>query len=270
MNKRTLSIIGLVALGVLLFWTGTLYGQPRFGANGWMMNDFNGNGAFMMDNNDGFMNGSGLMNNGNSMMNGFSMMGNGSDMMNGFDMMGNVGGLVDVEPLTIEAAETAVNRYLTALDNDALTLGEVMIFDNHAYAQIMDGDQGAFEVLVDPTTSNVLPEPGPNMMWNTDYSLMNNMGMMGGNEMMGQSRFAPNGEISVTPAEAVELAQQYLTITLPDTTAGKEADVFPGYYTLHIERDSDIVGMLSVNAFTGQVFPHHWHGDFIALSDEAH
>ena len=261
MNKRTLSIIGLVALGILLFWTGTLYGQPRFGTNGWMMNDFNGNGAFMMDNNDGFMNGSGLMNNGNSMMNGFSMM-------------GNVGGLVDVEPLTIEAAETAVNRYLTALDNDALTLGEIMIFDNHAYAQIMDGDQGAFEVLVDPTTSNVLPEPGPNMMWNTDYSLMNNMGMMGnmmgGNEMMGQSGLASNGEISVTPAEAVELAQQYLTTTLPDTTAGEETDAFPGYYTLHIEQDGEIVGMLSVNAFTGQVFPHHWHGDFIALSGEAH
>ena len=114
MNKRTLSIIGLVALGVLLFWTGTLYGQPRFGATGWMMNDFNGSRAFMMDNNDGFMNNYGLMNNGNSMMNGFDMMGSGNDMMNGFNMMGNVGGLVDVEPLTIEEAETAVNRYLQA------------------------------------------------------------------------------------------------------------------------------------------------------------
>ena len=54
MNKRTLSIIGLVVSGVVLFWTGTLYGQSRWAATasqpGWMMNDFNGNRAFMMNN----------------------------------------------------------------------------------------------------------------------------------------------------------------------------------------------------------------------------
>ena len=111
MNKRTLSIIGLVVLGVVLFWAGTLYGQSRWTTAwqpGWMMNDFNGNGTFMMDNNAGFMSSFGMMNNGNNMMNEAGMMGNG--MMSGFDMMGNVGGLVDVEPLTIEEAETAVNR----------------------------------------------------------------------------------------------------------------------------------------------------------------
>ncbi|NIP27727.1 MAG: hypothetical protein GWO38_28915, partial [Phycisphaerae bacterium] len=48
----------------------------------------------------------------------------------------------------------------------------------------MDNDtgSGAFEVLVDPVTRNVFPEPGPNMMWNTEYGMMSggNMGMMGG------------------------------------------------------------------------------------------
>jgi len=40
----------------------------------------------------------------------------------------------------------------------------------------------------------------------------------------------------------------------------------PGYYTLHILEDSETIGMLSVNAYTGQVFHHHWHGDFIEMS----
>jgi hypothetical protein len=28
--------------------------------------------------------------------------------------------------------------------------------------------------------------------------------------------------------------------------------------------------MLSVNAYTGQVFLHHWHGDFIEMAGEEH
>ncbi|MFD0502244.1 hypothetical protein ACFQ0G_03265 [Streptomyces chiangmaiensis] len=44
-----------------------------------------------------------------------------------------------------------------------------------------------------------------------------------------------------------------------------EPDHFPGYYTLHTLRDDHIVGVLSVNATTGQVWHHTWHGRFIQL-----
>jgi len=50
-------------------------------------------------------------------------------------------------------------------------------------------------------------------------------------------------------------------------SATETPDSFPGYYTLHITKDGQISGMLSVNAFTGQVWYHTWHGTFVASSE---
>ena len=38
---------------------------------------------------------------------------------------------------------------------------------------------------------------------------------------------------------------------------------FPGYYTLDTTRNGKTVGMLSVNARTGAVWHHGWHGRFL-------
>jgi hypothetical protein len=208
----------------------------------------------------------------NRMQVGYSMMDSG--MMNGF------GGLVDAPPLSIDEATTAVESYLDQVNNDSLVIGEVMIFDNHAYAQVLDTQtgSGAFEVLVDPVTKNVFPEPGPNMMWNTEYGMMGGQyqGMMGGNrsmrfgDMMGRFGTRTNAATEVTAKEAVRLAQEFLDATVPGTTADAQADPFPGYYTIHVLRDGTTVGMLSVNAYDGQVFLHHWHGDFVEMSGEDH
>ena len=43
-------------------------------------------------------------------------------------------------------------------------------------------------------------------------------------------------------------------------------DAFPGYYTLETLKAGKITGMISVNASTGAVWPHWWHGAFIAKS----
>jgi len=329
MNKILVGISAVI-VGIAIFAGGAFFaqvnaqeGQPDESTGNW-----DGTyGPGMMDNWDGQV---------------------GANMMNS-GMMGSYGNLEDVEPLSIEDAETAVSTYLTTLDNTNLELGEVMIFENHAYAQILDSETslGAFEVLVDPVTQNVYPEPGPNMMWNTEFGMMSGNfdmmdmmmnggmmggGMMGGNMMGGNmmgnwdgengygsmdgsmmdnldgensygsmdgsmmdnldgengygsmnggmmgmmsgnmmSGFgvAPGVEISVTADEALEIAQQYLDEYLPDTIVD-QADAFPGYYTSHVEQDGEIIGMLSVNAYTGQVFLHHWHGDFIEMSGEDH
>ncbi len=45
------------------------------------------------------------------------------------------------------------------------------------------------------------------------------------------------------------------------------ADPFPGYYTIDVLRDGEIAGMLSVNAYTGQVILHQWHGNFVEMMD---
>jgi hypothetical protein len=275
MNKNLL-VIGTILAGIGLFIGGLFFGQANVRAiqPGSMMDNWNAQvgsgmmGGSMMGNWNGQA-GQGMMDNG--MM---GMMMNGGIMSVG--TMDSFGRLNDVEPLSIEEAETAVINYLATLNDDELTLGEIMIFDNHAYAQIVDEstEMGAFEVLVDHTTGNVFPEPGPNMMWNTEYGMMDGfdgdtMGMMGGN-MMGNYGYMSDTEINVTAEDAVNIAQEYLDDSLPGKTADAQADAFPGYYTIHVVEDGETTGMLSVNAYTGQVFLHHWHGDFIEMLDEDH
>jgi hypothetical protein len=244
------------------------YGPGFSGMNSTMMNG-NPSGAY------GMM-GNGMMNGG--MMGASGMMGSG--MMNG-GMMGSLSGLADVAPLSIDEARLAVSDYLDGLNTGGLMIGEIMIFDNHAYVQVLDGETGtgAFEVLVDPITRSVSPEPGPNMMWNTEYGMMGGryQGMMGmggrgsqfGN-MMGRFEGRTSADPTVSGDEAVQIAQAYLDTSVPGTTAGSQADAFPGYFTLHVERDGNVVGMLSVNAYDGQVFLHHWHGDFVEMNGEEH
>ena len=308
--KKMLLIIGAVLAGIGLFVGGFFFSQVNAQTiqPGWMMGDWNNQAnPNMMQGWEGQY-GPGMMNNGQSgpgMMGGGQyggmmgmMMGNG--MMGnqyGSGMMGSFGGLTNVDPLSIEDAETAVTDYLATLTNDSLTLGEIMIFDNHAYAQVMNEttETGAFELLVDPASGNVFPEPGPNMMWNTEYGMMSgngfggmmggnmmggqfgsgmmgsgqNSGMMGGN-MMGSFGYAPDAEINITAGEAVASAQEFLDAYLPGKTADETADIFPGYYTLHVLEDGETIGMLSVSAYTGQVFLHHWHGNLIEMVGEGH
>ncbi len=187
------------------------------------------------------------------------------------------------EPLTLAQATETLNTYLADLNDSNLAVGEVMIFDNHAYAQIVEKDSGigVIEVLVDSTTQAVYPEMGPNMMWNLKYGMMSGFGrygmmgmMMGGgfNNMMGNffGNADASTEMTVTPEQAVEAAQSYLDTYFSEAnlTADEHADPFYGYYTLHVNRDGETVGMLSVNGFTGQVFPHTWHGKLLEMSGE--
>jgi len=279
--KRLTMIVGVVFLGAILFLAGAVFAQADGNDRDRRHEDGFGWGVghmFGWDEDEqphdwgrsGMMNGYGSMMGAGGMMDGYGgMMGAGSMM--GPAMMGGWGGLADVEPLSIEDAEHAVAEFVAELDEADLAVGEIMIFENHAYAQVIDADsgQGAFEVLVDPLSGNVYPEPGPNMIWNTTYGHMANgrMGMMG---MMGGYGFSgriEEGEAALNATAVVERAQAYLDEYLPEATADDHADAFPGYYTLHVLRDGQIVGMLSVNAYTGAVFPHTWHGDFVNMVD---
>jgi hypothetical protein len=183
------------------------------------------------------------------------------------------------KPLTLAEASETLNAYLTSLNDSNLQLGEVMIFDNHAYAEIVEKGSGigVMEVLVDPITKAVFPEMGPNMMWNLKYGMMSGFsryGMMGGfgsNNMMGNAGTADiSAEMPITPEKAIETAQTYLDTYFKDAnlTVEPKADPFYGYYTLHVSQDGQTAGMLSVNGYTGQVFPHTWHGELLEMSGE--
>lgn len=147
-------------------------------------------------------------------------------------------------------ADRAAGRFADRWD---LRVGEVMRFSNGYYAELLDRDgRPATEVLVDPRSGTVRLEYGPAMMWNTVY------GMMPASHRSG----AP----AVGSGQAVRLADQWLSRHHTGLHAA-EADRFPGYYTLHTLRDRHIVGMLSVNATTGTVWYHTWHGRFLEMRE---
>jgi hypothetical protein len=166
--------------------------------------------------------------------------------------------------LTLDEAVKVAEAYIAAWHTaHPLELSEVMQFSNHFYGEAAESDtgRGAFEFLIDPQTGTVVGEPGPNMMWNLRYGM---------NVMMGVGLWQPptagEGDLPVTVQQAQQDAQAYLDDVLPGTQADSEADTFYGYYTLHILRDGQVVGMLSVNGYSGQVWLHHWHGDFVTMT----
>jgi hypothetical protein len=100
----------------------------------------------------------------------------------------------------------------------------------------------------------ITPEPGPNMMWNSKYSPMNNGIMRGSNQA--------SSAATVSSDKAAQLAQQYLDANFNGTKV-EMATQFYGYYTYDFTVNDKIAGMVSVNAYTGQVWYHSWHGTFI-------
>jgi len=159
---------------------------------------------------------------------------------------------------------------LVRLRNPDLILHEVEEYQNNFYASYVEKSTGifAFQMLIWKAGSFwtggmmgggmmsgvVMPEPGPNMMWNTKY------GVMGG--MMDIYRQVSGNNMTVTAAEAKTDAQQYLDKTFSGTSAG-DVDTYYGYYNIDVLSGGKTFGMLSVNGYSGQVWYHSWHGTYI-------
>lgn len=161
------------------------------------------------------------------------------------------------QPLTADQAAEEARQYLLALGDRDLELAELMQFSNHFYVEVEESGAGmhAFELLMNPYTGAVFPEPGPNMMWNTKYGHMGSWWVRL-TEVMG-----------VTPDQAREIAQRWMDVYMSGAAVDDEADAFYGYYTTHVLRGGQVVGMLSVEGHTGQVWYHRWHGDFIQMTE---
>ena len=191
----------------------------------------------------------------------------------------------DPEPVTgVADAKAKAQAYADRL---GLEVDEVLRFQRNYYVKLVDrkGD-GAAEVLVDPTTSALSLEYGPAMMWNTRYGMAGGrlgrvmhgsgqmmmgrygtgmMGAAGGSQMMdGAVTTAPGDRLTIAQARSV--AQRRLDGDEPGVTAERGGDAFPGYYTFETLKEGKIVGMISVNASTGAVWPHWWHGKFVAAA----
>ena len=272
MNKTlstTLTVIAVLVLAGVVFFAGSMYARANaFGPS--MMSGYGWNNANTYG--PSMMNGRGPSMMGGNTYGPGGMMGNGGNIMNGYGYDN-----ADLTPLTIAQTKAAAEKYLVNLNSSDLEIDEIMIFDNNGYVIVKETNTGigAFELLVDPVSQVAYPEHGPNMMWNLKYSGLNHDNMMSGNGygMMGYGNTMMQGwdnsspldvtaEMTVTPEQAVEYAQQYLNANIAGATT-EHAMQFYGYYTLDFEKDGKITGMLSVNGYNGQVFVHTWHGTFI-------
>jgi hypothetical protein len=73
--------------------------------------------------------------------------------------------------------------------------------------------------------------------------------------------------VALTASEAIARAQAWLDANQRGSRAAGEAAAFPGYSTIDVTKDGKVSGMLSVNATTGQVWYHWWHGAFVGMSE---
>ena len=161
----------------------------------------------------------------------------------------------------MDRAVTIAQDVAASYSSGGLVADEVIEFTDNYYASIREKGTGigAFEILIDRVTGNVTREPGPDMMWNAKYSPMRG-GMMGG---FGGTSSRP---MTMTAQQAQDAAQRWLDANRAGANA-KAADSFYGFYTVDFERTGQLVGMVSVNGYTGQVWYHSWHGTFIQLKD---
>ena len=184
-----------------------------------------------------------------------------------FGMMGGRGGMMggwgynvapNATPLTLDQAVTNAQNYVASFNNADLKLVEVEEYAWNFYGVVQEKSTGtdAFQILIDKYNGAVYPEMGPNMMWNTKYSPM--AWMMGG-------WFNPSsGKMTVTMDQARADAAQYLKTYLPNAAVEDKGDTFYGYYNFDVLQNGKTYGMLSVNGYTGAVWYHTWHGDYIA------
>jgi len=173
------------------------------------------------------------------------------------------------EALSLKDAPEAVEGYLQSLSVPGLAIAEVMEFADNFYAEVVEERTSvhAMELLIDKDTGAVYPEYGPNMMWNTKYGMHSASGwsgMMGG-MMGGSGTQEPSADMPVSPDQALQYAQRYLETYIPGTQVADEADGFYGYYTIHVLKEGQIYGMLSVHGYSGQVWYHNWHGQFVDM-----
>ena len=188
-------------------------------------------------------------------------------MMGGSTFGGMMGGTYDEteysgELLSEEVLTERVERYISRID-ESLVLSDLFKYSNSDYyvsVKEEDTGMGAFELLINPFTGSIQLEQGPNMMWNEKYSKMSSM-----HGSFSSNNFDIQSMISIE--EAVDAANKYLAQKGENLTATTDGHKFYGYYTLHVEKDGNPYGMLSVNGSTGNVWYHTWHGELEEIEE---
>ncbi len=192
-------------------------------------------------------------------------------------MMGGGYGAMPAAPRTGSATadpaavRSRVEGWLRSHGFGSFRVSEVMAFSRNDYVAVRDGKgRPAFELLAGRTGGWLMEEP-PSMMWNSRYGMMRGLSrswMSGMGAMMGGWNGYSTGSGKVTSVlQAARAADRWLARARPGERVSTETGgmgAFPGYFTLDTTRNGKTAGMISVNAATGAVWYHGWHGDFLA------
>ncbi len=243
MDKKTLALLGVVLIVVgiagLFLSSGNsrfTYGgySPQWGGFGEM-----GRGGMM----GGGMMGGGMMGSPGGMMGSMMQMMGGNMLVSGGIPYNPNGSMV-----SLDQASDIATRYLAAQNNLDLEVADLEEWEFNFYVEYKEKSTGtkAFQVLIDKYGGTVSPEMGPNMMWNTKYGMMSSQ----------------TGNMTLAKEQAMASAQQFLDIRLPGTKV-EYSGVFYGYYHFDVKKDNKMYGMMDVNGYSGQVWYHTWHGNFI-------
>lgn len=243
MDKKTLALLGVVLIVAGITGLFLSSGNSRFNHGGyssqWGSFGEMGRGGMM----GGGMMGGGVMGSSGGMMGSLMQMMGGNLLVSGGVPYNSNGSLV-----SLEQASDIAKRYLAAQNNPDLELADLEEWEFDFYVEYKEKSTGtkAFQVLIDKYGGSVSLEMGPNMMWNTKY------GMMG----------SRTGNMTLTKEQAKASAQKFLDSRLPGTKA-EDSGVFYGYYHFDVKKDNKMYGMIDVNGYSGQVWYHTWHGNFI-------
>jgi len=138
---------------------------------------------------------------------------------------------------------------------DQFEVVEMVVYSNSPYYLVVrenNQKEAAFGLMFDPVRKVVYPEYGPNMMWNRNYG----MGfMMGWNERTNRSQ--------IDRKEALENARNFASNN--GLRVRDNGYQFSGYYSFYVENEDQPVGLISVNAYSGEVWAHNWHGNLIEI-----
>jgi hypothetical protein len=178
------------------------------------------------------------------------------NMMRGFNLRQQD---TDLKNISFDEIKSIGEKYLIDIGLQNIKIKEIMEFSNNFYIETAEEKTGfgAIELLFDKTSGAIFPEYGPNMMWNQKYGM---------HSIIGFNQFENN--MKIDEEKAIEIGNNYLAKISQNEFAEDEAEKFYGYYTIDtVNSDGTVIGMLSVNGFTGQVWYHNWHGTFIEMKE---
>ena len=94
-----------------------------------------------------------------------------------------------------------------------------------------------------------------------------NQGMWGTGRIQTPDGTAPAEAMPISDEKALEPAQQYLDVRIKGSVTDRHATPFYGYYTIYVLDNDKTIGMLGVNGYSGDVWFHDRHGDFISMTE---